>query len=233
MLEVVAGLKQRNKRWCHLYLHVCHGEWREHPSVLCVRAYVCEVGKAAVSHPRANVACYHGSHSRFPTSPWAPFFFFFTHLSSLSTSSFAPPPSPSPPLPFSSLTHRWLPHHHQWHHHPLPDTVLWWFILYVETFSAPLLSPTSRANVNVGHSFMKSQWGSRSFCLWLLWPSNNVMHCKICAGRWFMTGRVVVQRAMLWWVSQVKALCKWFEKNIRLKNVTSKKMYVDIVVKCQ
>lgn len=43
------------------YVFACHGEWREHPCVLCVCA--CAVGKAVVSHPQASIACYHGSHT--------------------------------------------------------------------------------------------------------------------------------------------------------------------------
>lgn len=80
------------------------------------------------------------THSMYPTSPCNPLFF-FTHLSSLSSSS-----SSSSSSSFSSLTHWWLLPHRQWHHHPLPNTLLWWITLYVQISSVNLKETCSLIN---------------------------------------------------------------------------------------
>lgn len=149
-----------------LFLHACMCVMGEHPCVfyVCVRL----VKQWWVIH-RPALPVTMGHTQQVPHLPmWYFFFFFLNHLSSLSSSSSSSYSSISSSS-FSSLTHSSLPHHHQWHHRPLPNTLLWWIILYVEIFSPPVFSQPAGANLNVTHSFIKSDSSRWSIYLWLVY----------------------------------------------------------------
>lgn len=96
-----------------------------------VRVCVCAVGKAAVSHPQASVACYHGSHTA-GTPPSHVLLFFSTSL---------PYPLP-PPLLFPF----WLTNDSPTTTNDIttpPNTLLWWIIQYVEISLCSCFQPTS------------------------------------------------------------------------------------------
>lgn len=59
-----------------LHIRVCHDGRRERPCILRLVCLACAIGKAAVSHPQAGIACYHGSHTA-GTPPLYVLLFFF------------------------------------------------------------------------------------------------------------------------------------------------------------